>query len=132
MGMFVNEAVNKRTVDHERNVELRYLGSGPERPETFSLTVHGTPIAFEVEARDTITTDGRQALAWRVLSIGKGHLSFSGDVRHKIPGHSFADAGERKKICSLIDEALRVYSNFYGMVERPVTEVSFLPAEPRG
>jgi hypothetical protein len=83
LNMFIKEPQNKRTVDHDRHVELRYVNSSPERPMTFSLTVDGTPIAFQAEDRDTVTADGRQALAWRVLSVGKGHLSFSGDVLHK-------------------------------------------------
>lgn len=123
--MFVNEALNERTVDHEREVELRFIETGPERPETFRLTVKGTTIAFEVECRDSWTADGRPAVGWRVLSIGRGHIYFSGNVLHKIPDYIFVDAADREATCSLIEEALRRYSNHYGMSAVPVTEVSF-------
>jgi hypothetical protein len=132
VGMFVNEPMKSRTVDHERHVELRYINSGPERPKTFCLTVNGTPIGFEVESRDSRTADDRPALAWRVLSVGKGHTSFSGSVLHQIPGYSFADDADRAAICSLIDEALRAYSNYYGMSAAPVTEVIFPFDKQRG
>jgi hypothetical protein len=120
--MFVNKPAERRTVDEERGVELRFVASGPDRPNIFALTVAGTPIAFEASVRNIERpTEGRK-LVWTVHAVGIGHPFYG------LPAHRFVDADDRSAVLALIDEVLRVYRDLHGMIASPVEDVRFEPA----
>lgn len=120
--MFVNKPAERRTVDEQRGVELRFVASGPDRPNIFALTVGGTPIAFEASVRTIDRPDDGRTLVWTVHAVGIGHPFYG------LPAHRFADAGERAATLALIAEAMRTYRDLHGMIATPVEDVLFEPA----
>jgi len=118
--MFVNKPAARRTVDAERGVELRFVAAGrPDRPQLFALTVAGATIPFEATSRTIEHPDGKQTKVWTVHSVGVPYPFY------KLPRHRFADAEDRGSVLALIDEAMRVYSDLYGLMPTPVEAVLF-------
>lgn len=117
--MFINDRVNDRTIDIERGIELRYLGSGADRPTLLAMVVDGVPIAVDATVRTVIAPDGTSGLSWTVHAIGRDR-SFYG-----VPPYTFANETERGRLLRLLDEALRVYRDLTGRIKTPVVEVSF-------
>jgi len=126
--MFVNDFINRRTVDHERGLELRYINWGPERPKTYCLTVDGVPIAFDAWFYPAVTADGRPGTAWTIEAVGHSHSSVAGQEIYSIPAYSFADAADRVRIIGLIEEALRVPCDLFGIHPTPDASITFRDA----
>jgi hypothetical protein len=129
---FVNRPAENRTVDEARGIELRFVDSGPERPNRFLLTVAGAPIGFEASVRTIETPGGEQRLVWTVHRLGEGFLAVQwrdgGSSFVQVPAHRFASAAERAAVRDHIGAALRVYRDLCGRIATPVAEVVFEPA----
>jgi len=117
--MFVNKRDKRCTIDEERGVELRFVASGPDRPNLFVLTVGGTSIAFEASVNTIQRQSGESALVWTIHAVGKGYPF------HGLPAYRFADSTEHDSVLALINEAMRTYRDLHGMIATPVENVLF-------
>jgi hypothetical protein len=122
--MFVNDWDNKRTIDAERNIEFRRLGSGADRPDFFMLKISDVPIAIEATVHTLPAADGSpRGLVWTIHRIGGPLLLHIGSKRYEVPKYQFADANEREKIITITKEAFQTYGDLYGQFPTPVLEV---------
>ncbi len=129
--MFINEPNHYdenldrtgRTIDKERGISLVRLGGGGERPDLFALLIGEKQIAFEAVGHKN---NEARAIEWEVRDIGQGCMWFGTKkgATHKISKHHFENQNEYIAIGMAIEESLRRYTQWHGIIEVPVLTVN--------
>jgi hypothetical protein len=129
--MFINEPSHYdesldrtgRTIDKERGVSLVRLSGGGERPELFALIIGDRKIAFEAIGH---RNSEARAIEWEVIDIGQACIWYGTErgETQKIPAYLFENLEEYKKITTLIEESIYVYTMWNGIVQIPVLSVT--------